>query len=313
MPVETITDPIASVVVLLKPRPSVSKMVAASGRWRVERTNLASPFYAAIVEGRCQLIITGHAPVMLTAGDFVLIPDLHSFTMHSEVPPPPGAARTPLETGPGTFRIGPADAPVQMRALVGHCSFASPERQFLLTLLPDMIHLSGHDRIMALVPIIHEETRADRPARGMVLERLLEVLMIEALRSSPGPNRPPGLLRGLSDSQLAIALHRIHADTAGALSVATLAQHAGMSRSTFYARFQTALGCPPMEYVTAWRMAVARDLLLRGRLTNSEIAEQVGYGSASAFGMAFVRHQGVSPRIFVERITKVEAPSRQHA
>ena len=296
---EEADDPLSSVAALLRPRPSISKMVEAGGPWRVERRNMDSPFYAAIVEGRCRLTVAGRAPALLEAGDFVLIPDLHDFTMSSEAPPPPGAARVPLETGPGTFRVGPADAAVDMRALVGHCRFAAPERPLLLTLLPDMIHLSGHDRLMALAPVIHDETRSDRPGRGMILNRLLEVLMIEALRSSPGPNRPPGLLRGLSDPHLAPALHRIHGDTAAALSVTILARDAGMSRSSFHARFQDAVGKAPMEYVTAWRMAVARDLLLRGRLTNAEIAERVGYGSASAFGMAFARHQGVSPRGFV--------------
>lgn len=299
--VDTPTDALSSVVALLKPRPSVAKMVEASGQWQVERTDMASPFYAAIVEGRCRLTVRGRAEVLLQAGDFVLIPDLHSFTMRSEIPPPAGVARVPIETGPGTFRLGSTEAPVDMRALVGHCRFAAAGRALLLSLLPEMIHLSGHHRLMALVPAIHEETRSDRPARGMILERLLEVLMIEALRSSPGPERSPGLLRGLSDPRLAAALQRIHTDTAGALSVATLARDAGMSRSSFYERFQNALGCAPMEYVTAWRMAVARDLLLRGGLTNAAIAERVGYGSASAFGLAFARHEGVSPGVFAVR------------
>lgn len=272
---EETANPLSSVIALLKPRPSISKMIEGGGRWRVARSEIATPFYAAIVEGRCRLTVTGRPPVMLAAGDFVLIPDPHGFTMSSEDAPPPGAARLPLETGPGTFRLGPAEAAVDMRALIGHCRFAAPDRQLLLNLLPEMVHLSGHDRLMALAPVIHEETRSDRPARGMILERLLEVLMIEALRSAPGPSRPPGLLRGLSDPHLAIALHRIHADT----------------------------GRAPMEYVTTWRMAVARDLLHRGGLTNAQIAARVGYGSASAFGMAFVRHEGVPPRLFAERNT----------
>lgn len=294
-------NPLSSVIALLKPRPSISKMVEAGGRWQVTRSEIATPFYAAIVEGRCRLTVTGCPPVVLATGDFVLIPDPHGFTMCSEEAPPPGAVRVPLETGPGTFRLGAADAEVDMRALIGHCRFAAPDRKLLLGLLPEMVHLSGHDRLMALAPVIHEETRSNRPARGLILERLLEVLMIEALRSAPGPDRPPGLLRGLSDPHLAIALHRIHSDSAGELSVAALARDAGMSRSSFYARFQAAVGCAPMEYVTAWRMAVARDLLHRGGLTNAEIAARVGYGSASAFGMAFARHEGVPPRQFAER------------
>ncbi len=301
---EPALDPLSSVVALLKPRPDISKMVVAGGCWQVERTGIASPFYAAIVEGRARLVVKGHEPVMLETGDFVMVPELDSFTMTSAVPPPSGAARLPLETGPGIFRLGPADRPVEMQALVGHCRFAVPDRTLLLTLLPQLIHISGHSRLMALTQVIHEETRADRPARAMVLERLLEVLMIEALRSNPNHERRPGLLRGLTDPRLGAALHRIHDAMDSDLTVAELAREAGMSRSTFFERFRAALGCTPMEYARGWRMAIARDLLLRGDLTNSEIAHRVGYGSASAFGMAFVRHEGMPPSMFAERRAK---------
>ncbi|WRH64485.1 MAG: AraC family transcriptional regulator [Fuscovulum sp.] len=298
---ELAPDPLSSVVALLKPRPDISKLVVAGGRWQVDRTDMASPFYAAIVQGRARLEVNGHAPVMLVAGDFVMVPALDSFTMTSELPPKPGATRLPLETGPGIFRLGPADSPVELQALVGHCRFDAPDKTLLLSLLPQMIHVSGHDRLMALVPIIHDETRADRPARAMILERLLEVLMIEALRSSPGHARPPGLLRGLSDPGLSAALQRIQDANGSALTVTGLAREAGMSRSSFFERFRSALGCAPMEYARAWRMAVARDLLLRGDLTNAEIAHQVGYGSASAFTLAFVRHEGVAPGLWAQR------------
>lgn len=298
---ELAPDPLSSVVALLKPRPDISKLVVAGGRWQVDRTDMASPFYAVIVQGRARLEVKGQAPVMLEAGDFVMVPALDSFTMTSELPPPPGAARLPLETGPGIFRLGPADSPVEMQALVGHCRFDAPDRTLLLSLLPQMIHVSGHERLKALVPVIHEETRSDRPARVMILERLLEVLMIEALRSSPGRAGPPGLLRGLSDPGLCAALHRIHDANGGTLTVTGLAREAGMSRSSFFERFRSALGCAPMDYARAWRMAVARDLLLRGDLTNAEIAHRVGYGSASAFTLAFVRHEGIAPGLWAQR------------
>ncbi len=303
-------DPLSNVVALLKPQPSISKMVEAGGQWLVERHDLASPFYCAMVEGRCRLSIVGREPVTLAAGDFVLIPDLHSFTMSSEFPPPRHAVRLPVETGPGTFRLGSAEAPVEVRALVGHCRFDAPAKELLVSLLPHMIHVSGQDRLMALVPLIHEETRSQRPARGMILERLLEVLMIEALRSNPGSSLPPGLLRGLSDPQLSSALHVIHADPAHALSVAELARAAGMSRSGFFERFRKEVGSAPMEYLTAWRMALAKDLLRRGSLTQSEIADQVGYGSASAFAMAFVRHEHVAPGAFAKSEGKKKGMGR---
>lgn len=288
-------DPLSSVVILLKPTVSISKMVEAGGLWQVERHDMASPFYCAMVEGGCRVEVTGRAPVTLSAGDFILIPDLHGFSMTSEVPPEPKGPGRPLEIGPGRVRLGPADAPVEMRALVGHCRFEAPASDLLVSLLPEMIHVSGHDRLMALVPVIHEETRADRPGRELILERLLEVLLIEALRSGPAVDMPPGLLRGLSDPKLAVALQRIHSDAGGEISVTGLAKDAGMSRSGFFEKFRKEIGRTPMEYVTDWRMAIAKTLLRQGRLTNTEIALRVGYGSASAFGMAFVRHEGLSP------------------
>lgn len=291
-------DPLSSVVSLLKPAVSISKMVEAGGQWLVERRDLASPFYCAMVEGRCQLHVAGRAPVTLVAGDFVLIPHLQGFTMSSAVPPPPHVPRLPLETGPGRFRLGPSNAPVDVRALVGHCRFDTPASDLLVSLLPAMIHISSPSRLTALVPMIHEETRAHRPGREMILERLLEVLLIESLRSGPAARLPPGLLRGLSDPHLASALRRIHDDTDSSLSVTGMAKEAGMSRSGFYARFRKEVGRAPMEYVIDWRMAVAKTLLRQGGLTNAEIALKIGYGSASAFGLAFARHEGQSPGAF---------------
>jgi AraC-like DNA-binding protein len=294
-------DPFSSVVTLLKPAVSISKQVEAGGLWQVVRNDMASPFYCAIVEGSCRIQAAGQSPVALQAGDFILIPDLRGFRMTSAVAPEQTGPERPLETGPGRVRLGPADAPVDMRALVGHCRFDAPASDLLVSLLPEMVHVSGHDRLMALVPVIHEETRANRPGRELILERLLEVLLIEALRSGPAVDMPPGLLRGLSDPQLAVALQRIHAHAGGEISVATLAKDAGMSRSGFFEKFRKEVGRAPMEYVTDWRMANARTLLLLGRLTNTEIAQRVGYGSASAFGLAFVRHEGLSPGTFAAR------------
>lgn len=298
---ELASDPLSSVVALLKPRPDIAKMVLGGGRWQVERTALESPFYAAVVEGRAHLLVKGQEPILLRAGDFVMIPEADSFMMTSEVPPPAGATRLPLATGPGIFRLGPADNPVEMQALVGHWRFASPDRFLLRSLLPQMVHVSGQDRLMALVQLIHDETRDDRPARTMILERLLEVLMIEVLRSNPGHARPIGLARGLADQRLAAALRRIHEFNGNRLTVAMLAREARMSRSAFFERFRLALGCSPIEYATALQMAVARDLLQRGDLTSAEIAHRVGYGSASAFAVAFLRQQGVPPGVFSKR------------
>ncbi|MCS4245468.1 AraC-like DNA-binding protein [Rhizobium sp. BIGb0125] len=288
------TDPVADVVSLLKPRPSIAKQVTGSRQWLVERTELGSPFYCALLEGECLLTIARRKPIRLEAGDFVLVPEAFSFTMNSLQPPPRGSLPQRLETSPGVFRLGDPDAPAEIRAMVGHCTFGSNDKTLLASLLPDLVHVRGEERLMQLVRMINDETGDRRTAREIVLSHLLEVLFIEALRSVGGSHATPGLLRAMADPQLAPILRRIHEDPAHSISAESLAREAAMSRSTFYARFQSEVGVTPMEYVTGWRMALAKQLL-RENIAPAEVSERVGYGSASAFSVAFSRHVGMSP------------------
>jgi AraC-like DNA-binding protein len=292
------TDPVAEVAALLKPTPSVSKVVSGGGQWLVERTDLGSPFYCAVVEGDCLLTVAGRDSLELTAGDFVLIPEVFSFTMSSLEPPPRGTLAQRLETSPGVFRLGDPGTPVSIRAIVGHCSFSSDQRELLVRLLPEVIYVRGEERLALLVRMINDETRADRTAREMVLRHLLELLLIEALRSSGAAAASPGLLRGMADPQLAPSLRRIHEDPGRVVTVETLAKDAAMSRSTFFDRFRREVGVAPMEYATGWRMAIAKELL-RKDVATTEIAQRVGYGSTSAFSVAFSRHFGMPPGAYL--------------
>ncbi len=240
------------------------------------------------------MTITGREPMLLTSGDFVLVPEIFSFTMSSLTPPPRGALAQRLETSPGVFRLGDPEAPAEIKAMVGHCAFGSHDKALLVSLLPEVIHIRGEERLMMLVGMINDETRADRTAREMVLHRLLEVLLIEALRCTASSSAPPGLLRGMADPLLAPTLRRIHADPGRSMTVETLARDAAMSRSTFFDRFRREVGVAPMEYATGWRMALAKEFL-RKDVATAEIAQRVGYGSASAFSVAFSRHVGMPP------------------
>jgi AraC-like DNA-binding protein len=87
----------------------------------------------------------------------------------------------------------------------------------------------------------------------------------------------------------------MHGQLARSWTMAQLAKTAALSRSTFFERFTRTVGLPPMEYLLTWRMAVARDLLRRQDLAIAEVAERVGYASASTFSTAFSRHVGEPP------------------
>jgi AraC-like DNA-binding protein len=115
------------------------------------------------------------------------------------------------------------------------------------------------------------------------------------LRLTPTPDAPAGLLRGLGDVRLAEAIRKIHADPARSWTMAQLAKEAALSRSAFFDRFTRNVGMPPMEYLLGWRMALAKDLLRRREIDVAEVAERVGYGSASTFSTAFSRYVGQPP------------------
>jgi AraC-like DNA-binding protein len=288
-------DPLAEVVMLLQPAAPFSKSVVGAGQWQVRRSEPGQPFYCVVLEGGCRLALEGCEPIVLQAGDFVLVPATFGVAMSSLQPPAEELDSIPTDLGGGMFRIGAQQGPTDLRLLAGHCSFGSPDATLLVSLLPQLIHVRGEERLATLVELVGNESRANRPARDVVLARLLEVLLIEALRSATGTGASPGLVRGLSDLRLAAAIRAIHAHSARAWTVGELAKEAALSRSAFFERFQRAIGVTPMEYLLAWRMALAKDMLRRGEGAIATIAEQVGYSSASSFSVAFTRHVGQPP------------------
>lgn len=185
-----------------------------------------------------------------------------------------------------------------MRLLGGYFAFAVPDTALLVSMLPTLIHLRGATRLTTLVTMLGEEARARQPGCDLVLERLVEILLVEALRAIQGDHAPPGLLRGLGDRRIAVAMRAMHGDPAYPWTMAQLAGTAGMSRSAFFERFVRAVGVPPMEYLLAWRMALTKDLLKGRKFALAEVAERVGYGSASTFSTAFSRHVGQPPGRF---------------
>ncbi len=293
-------DPLAEVVTLLQPAATLSKVVGGAGQWRLRRTDAGQPFYCVVLEGACRLAVAGHEPIMLTRGDFVLIPAAHDYTFSSDEPPAPGHYTEPAMLGGGKVRLGAPDGPLDVLFLVGHCVFGSPDAALLVSLLPQLVHVRGEARLATLVGLVGEETRGTRPARDLVLVRLLEVLLIEALRSTNDTAASPGLLRGLADPRLAAAIRRMHERPGYAWTVAELAGEAALSRSTFFDRFRRAVGAAPMDYLLTWRMALAQNLLRRRQGGIAEVAKRVGYGSASTFSVAFVRHVGVPPGQFAD-------------
>ena len=305
-------DPLAEVVTLLQPGAPFSKIVNGAGAWRIRRTDTGRPFYCVIVEGSCRLTVDGHEPLILQGGDFALVPAAYGFAMSSLDPPTPDSIDSqPVALGHGEYRIGVQSGPPDYRTLLGHCVFGSPDAALLVSLLPQLVHVRGEKRLATLVQLVGEESRELRPARDVILARLLEVLLIEALRSTAGTAASPGLVRGLADARLAVAIRRMHESPTQAWTIAQLAKEAALSRSAFFERFSRAVGVAPMEYLLAWRMALAKNLLRRKEGGVAEVAERVGYSSASTFSVAFTRYVGLPPTRYAREQMESVTPAMQ--
>lgn len=297
-------DPLAEVVTLLQPGALFSKVASCAGAWTVRRPSTGLPFYCVVMNGSACLEVDGHEPINLEEGDFVLIPSVFGFTMSSqdrEITDVDPLTVTMLED---EVRHGDPFAAPNARLLIGHFAFGSEDADLLVSLLPRLVHVRGEKRLSLIVQLVAEEARDQRPARAVILARLLEVMLIEALRSSAGTAASPGLLRGLSDARLAAAIRQIHESPARAWTIALLAKEAALSRSAFFERFSRAMGVAPMEYLLSWRMALAKRFLRLREGDIATIAERVGYGSASAFSVAFTRFVGLSPARYARGIAE---------
>ena len=297
------TDPLTEVIAQLQPRAVFSRPISGAGRWGVRYSPFGQPSFCAVLEGRCRLAVDGHPPLTLEGGDFVLLPATPGFTM-SGFEPVRVERLDPkvMATVPGEVRHGTRGGRPDVRLLGGWFVFDSPDSAVLVSLLPSLVHVRGIERLSVLVGLVGEEASERRSGRDLVLTRLVELLLIEALRATPGDDAPPGLLRGLADAQLAPAIRQMHGQLARSWTMAQLAKTAALSRSAFFARFSRVVGLPPMDYLLAWRMTVAKDLLRRQGVGLAEVAERVGYGSASTFSTSFSRHVGKPPSRYAREL-----------
>jgi AraC-like DNA-binding protein len=250
----------------------------------------------AVIEGHAWLWTEGNGdPLELTPGDLALVrggPD--HFVAHE-----PGAHCV----SPADFRslhAGDARLPDHGSAvfLCGAYRFAGDIGKGLVEALPPVLSLpaSVDDPIHAVVTLLSREMLADEPGKQTVLDRLLDVLVVLGLRAGLVRSATaPAWFRAGLDPRLSPALQAMHADAAEPWTVDELARLSNMSRATFARVFQQALGQAPMQYLSDWRMTLARDLLLARDTTLAEIASRAGYSSVYAFATAFRRHHGEPP------------------
>lgn len=302
------TDPLAELITLLRPARVMGKRISGAGRWGVRYAPFGHPGFCVVTDGACLLTVDGADALHLQAGDFVFLPATPGFVLSGFAPVEPQLVEpAAIATEELELRHGALEGEPDMRMLGGYFVFDSPDTALLVALLPPVIHVRGEDRLGVLVRLVREEAMQTKAGRDLILTRLVEVLLIEALRAAPGDGAPAGLLRGLADERLARSIREMHRDPARAWTVEQLAKVAALSRSAYFQRFTRAVGLPPMEYLIAWRMAIAKDMLDRQDVGMEQVAERVGYSSASTFSAAFARYVGRPPSGYARERRRLRA------
>ena len=195
--------------------------------------------------------------------------------------------------------------------LVGTYRVRSTVGQRLTAALPPQAVLPGFAARSGHFALLAEEITKDEPGQDVVLDRLLDLLLVAALRSwfaGPG-SAAPAWYRARDDEAIGPALRLLVGNPAHGWTVATLADAARMSRAAFAKRFTELVGEPPMTFLAGWRLAMAADLLRDTDATLETVARKVGYGSPFALSTAFKRVHGVSPQEHRRRARAVPVES----
>jgi AraC-like DNA-binding protein len=294
-------DPLSDVLSLLKPRSYVSGGFDLGADLAIQFPKHQGIKCYAMFSGQCWLTVEGVSePVLVTAGDCFLLPRGLPFSLATDLSLTPVdfntllAARKPgdavsIHEGGGRYIAG------------GHFLLPGSHAGMLLESLPPIVHIRKESDKAAMrwsLERMREELRDPQPGGALIAQQLAYMMLIQALRLhlADGARSGVGWLFALADKQMREAIACMHDNPGHRWTLQELAERVGMSRSIFALKFRETVGETPMEYLTRWRMLLAGDRLKTAGDTLSEIALSLGYESESAFGKAFKRVMGCSPK-----------------
>jgi AraC-like DNA-binding protein len=277
--------------------------------WSVRIKDRAPLSLVSVVKGQAWVIPDDDAPVRLGPGSVAVIrgPDPYSFAddpgtpaqvvihpgQHCTTPDGQDLAQA-MDLGVRSWGNSPTGA---TSMLIGTYERHSEIGRQLLSVLPHLVVMPAGAWDSPLLPMLGQEIVKDEPGQGAVLDRLLDLLLVAALRAwfADHQAEAPGWYRAQGDPVVGRALRMLQNNPAQPWTVASLARETGVSRAALARRFAELVGEPPMSFLTGWRLALAADLLREPGTTISAVAQQVGYSSPFALSTAFKRVRGISP------------------
>jgi AraC-like DNA-binding protein len=263
-----------------------------------------------VVRGDAWIIPDGGSPVALHPGDIAIARGPDPYTVADDPATLPQVIIHPgqhcetvdgedlsqaMALGVRTWGNDPTGATVM---LTGTYETATAIGQRLLSALPALAVLPRGGWGSLLIPLLADEIVKDEPGQEAVLDRLLDLLVIAALRAwfSRPEAEAPAWYQAHSDAVVGKAVRMLHNNPEHPWTLAELAAESGASRATLARRFTQLVGEPPMSFLAGWRLTLAADLLREPNATIGSVARKVGYGSPFALSTAFKRFHGISPR-----------------
>jgi len=253
-----------------------------------------------VLEGTCLARCAEGATVEVEAGNIIMLPRGDALVLADDQNTPTVPIFTCLPPFPWTsapdLRLG-GEGP-RTRLI---CGFLYADEAILQTLtndLPPLLVLDTHSalpRIQAMRDYVLDELRAGRPGGASMVNRLAEILFVEVLRHALTDGEHATLRAALRDPVVGLALTALHDDPARPWTIEEMARAAASSRSLLAERFHGLVGCPPIEYLTRWRMQLAARRLGERGAKVAAVAQEVGYDSEAAFSKAFKRAVGSAP------------------
>jgi len=284
--------------------------------WSMRIQDEAPLTLMAVVRGEGWIVPDDGEPVVLAPGDVAIArgPDPYLVADRPDTPPqvvihPGQRCATPegqevkLMQEFGTRSWG-NDPDGETLMVVGTYDLLGEIPERLLRVLPPLLVLRGEDWDTPLIALLADEVVKDDPGQDAVLDRLLDLLVIAALRAwfARPDAQPPAWYRAQGDPIVGQALRLMYDEPATPWTVAKLADTIGISRAALARRFSELVGEPPMAFLTGWRITLAADLISEPGATIGSVAEQVGYGSSFALSTAFKRVRGISPQQHRRRV-----------
>lgn len=260
-----------------------------------------------VLAGEGELILKDQPPIPLQPGTLALVPTLRSHTLHGH-----GTPGHPLPTcRPAALHLasyisppdngGNGDDTGVLLAICSHINIGVRGTHGLVNLVREPLCADTRNEIVmrGLIDGLLRELSIPTLGGSAMVRALLTQCAIQLMRGriSAG-DKGLNWMTALTDEKLWKSLQLMLDEPGHFHSVESLADAAGMSRSSFAARFAAAYGHGPMELLRELRMQQAASLLARTEMPVKRIAHLAGFKSRSAFSRTFTKMIGMSPQAY---------------